>query len=127
VVNPFVANNVDLMSFNTIKNRAVRRSNCKPTNWIGIPTDSHHVSFRYSRDGNQGQAGGGLLENQRINQNSADQYLVNWTWIQGSRFVNDFRIQFNKYSNYYKPTPEALALRLSCGLRAAVEYHLRHR
>ena len=67
------------------------------------------MNLRYSRDGNAARAGGGLPENQRINQNSADQYLFNWNAVLTAGLVNDFRIQFNKYSNYYKPTSEAVA------------------
>ena len=107
-VSPFNANNTELMSFNVIKKEPFDvMLQTHKVDWN--PNDAHHVSLRYSRDGNQGQAGGGLPDNQRINQNSADQYLLNWTYILGPRLVNDFRIQFNKYSNYYKPTPEALA------------------
>ena len=102
------ANNVDLIGFNTIKKEPFNvMLQTHKLDWN--PSDMNHVSLRYSRDGNQGQAGGSLPENQRINQNSADQYLLNWTATVSPRFVNDFRIQFNKYSNYYKPTPEAIA------------------
>jgi len=107
-VNVLNANNVDLTTFNTIKKEPFDvMLQTHKLDWN--PNDMNHVSLRYSRDGNQGQAGGGLPDNQRINENHADQYLASWTGTFTPRFVNDFRLQFNKYSNYYKPTPEALA------------------
>jgi Carboxypeptidase regulatory-like domain len=109
-VNVLDANNVDLVSFNVIKKEPfdVMLQTYK-LDWNA--TQRNRFSLRYSRDGNQGRAGGGLPENQRMNLNHADQYLFNWTATPGSHLVNDYRIQFNKYSNYYKPTPEATALR----------------
>ncbi|MBI3697484.1 MAG: carboxypeptidase regulatory-like domain-containing protein, partial [Acidobacteria bacterium] len=108
-VAPLIANNVELTSFNVIKKEPfdVMLQTHKLDWSLG---QRHRMNFRYSRDGNQGSAGGSLSENQRINQNSADQYLFNWNVVANPHLVNDYRIQFNKYSNYYKPTPEALAL-----------------
>ena len=103
------ANNVDLMSFNSIKPEPFDvMLQTHKLDWnLG---QRHRMNLRYSRDGNRGRAGGGLIENQRINQNSADQYLLNWNAAFSPRLVSDYRIQFNKFSNYYKPTPESQAM-----------------
>ncbi len=102
------ANNVDLLGFNTIKKEPfdVLLQTHKLDYNVNL---NHRLGFRYSRDGNQGRAGGGLAENQRLNQNTADQYLLSWNAVVSPRLVNDYRIHFNKYTNYYKPTPEAIA------------------
>ena len=103
------ANNAELVSFNVVKKEPFDvMLQTHKLDWV--LGQRHRMNLRYSRDGNRGSAGGGLPENQRINQNSADQYLLNWNAVVNPNFVNDYRIQFNKYSNYYKPTAEALAL-----------------
>lgn len=103
-----VANNADLVAFDTIKSEPFDvMLQTHKLDWnLG---QQNRMNLRYSRDGNKGRAGGGLIDNQRINQNSADQYLFNWNSVINPRLVNDFRIQFNKYSNYYTPTPESQA------------------
>ena len=108
-VNPFIANNLDFVSFNVIKKEPFDvQLQTHKLDWnIG---ENHRMNFRYSRDGNQGRAGGGLPENQRVNTNHADQYLLAWTAVLNPRIVSDARIQFQKYSNYYTPTPEAFAM-----------------
>jgi hypothetical protein len=107
-VNPFIANNLDFSAFNVIKKEPFDvLLQTHKLDWnLGR---NHRMNFRYSRDGNQGRAGGGLPENQRVNTNHADQYLLNWTAVLNPRMVSDARIQFQKYSNYYTPTPEAFA------------------
>jgi hypothetical protein len=108
-VNPFLANNLEFTAFNVIKKEPFDvKLQTHKLDWNASQTD--RVSFRFSRDGNQGRAGGSLVENQRLNRNGANQLLSNWTHVFGPKLVSDYRIQFQKYSNYYTPTPEAFAL-----------------
>lgn len=103
------ANNPDLTSFNSIKKEPFDMMlQTHKLDWN--LRQRHRMNLRYSRDGNRVRAGGGLVESQRINQNSADQYLFNWNAVLKTNLVSDYRLQFNKYSNYYKPTPESQAL-----------------
>jgi len=110
-VSPFLSNNVEFTAFNVIKKEPFDvMLQTHKLDWNISQND--HVSFRFSRDGNQGRAGGSLVENQRVNRNGANQLLSNWTHVFGPKLVSDFRIQFQKYSNYYTPTPEAFAMRI---------------